>query len=159
MIRHELQLSIDHREIFLDRTHHLAIETLARDVVKVFVENPVLNLAPEDIDERCDLQFKIIDLAVFGSVSAVDLVTWKAVLEHHRLRHTHIHLDVRIETVGKIPLCEFDIKEFYHILVEHPLFFRKTALNPHADEVLKILKERLGRLIFRIKIVPQNLFF
>ena len=154
VIGDELELPVDHRKIFLDGTHHLAIKTLTRDIIEVFVENSVFNLAPEDIDERCDLQFKIVDLTVLGAISAVDLITRKSVLEYHRLRHAHIHLDMRIETVGKIPVCEFDIKELHHILIEHALFFRKTALNPHADEILEILKERLSRLIFRIKVIP-----
>ena len=92
-VEYHVQLAVDVDEAVVYGQHHVVDEAIYQHVPLVLVNDLVLDLAPERIDQRFDLQFEIVAHAAHDHIP-VDAVDFQPVLLLFRLRSGHFQRDV-----------------------------------------------------------------
>ena len=155
LVVHDLQLSVDNVQIVADGSQHIAVEIVIHDKIGILVYDFMLDLAPECMYQRLDLQFEI-DAGVVERIEAVDTEDRKTVALDLGLRHLEVHIDVvPVDAADTVAVVEM-IEVIEQLLVDLRLVADKTALDRNADQVRKMFDRLFRRAVIQIELVADQ---
>ena len=117
----------------------------------------MVDFAPEDIDQRLDLQLEI-NIFVAVLYYPVDFVNAEAVFLYHRLGRFHIEENALVGRRAVVAVFHGNVKQILYGAVNGRLIVGKATFDPEADNVLHVPKHFRRIVVLHVKTVANNLF-